>query len=97
MGPYLTTDYRKIQECLEDSLVRLECLKECHLQEFQVLPDFVFPLEKALVQALESVQQVLAQQSAQVLAQRLVQESVQQLVRAEELVEVLEPWVQESE
>ena len=68
MNPYLKTDYRKLEEHLEDSLNRLDCLKRCHLEWSQThLPDFVFPLEKALVQALESVQQAL-------LAQELVRE-----------------------
>lgn len=85
MNPYLTTDYRKLGELLEDSLVRLECLKECHLEEHQYLPDFVFPLEKALVEALEQTQLELAQARVRWLSQ------------VEEKVEVLEPWAPESE
>lgn len=81
----LSVDYRKIQECLEDSLSRLECLKECHLLErpLEPLPDFVFPLEKYLKDSLEQVS--------------VLQEQVRKasLVQVEELVEVLEPWAQE--
>lgn len=83
MGPYLLTDYRKLIECLEDSLSRLECLKECHLQEFRYLPDFVFPLERNLKDSLEQALLVLKVQRVS-------------LVELESQVEVLEPWVQKE-
>ena len=53
----LWVDLRKIQECLEDSLARLECLQECHLREHPLLPlpDFVFPLRKVLQDSLLEV------------------------------------------
>ena len=91
----LQVDYRKIQECLEDSLNRLECLQECHLLErpMEALPDFVFPLEKALKDSLEQVQLALVQrelpsQEAQALVRAAAQRA---LVEVEEKVEVLEP------
>ena len=56
-GMSLWVDLWKLQECLENSLNRLECLKECHLEENPtgLLPDFVFPLEKVLTQSLEEI------------------------------------------
>ena len=98
----LSVDYRKIQECLQDSLNRLECLKECHLLEtpLEPLPDFLFPLEKTLQDSLEQV--ALALQEPQGLpsqeARELVQAAAQRaLVEAEAQVEVLDSWVQEKE
>ena len=54
----LWTDLLKIQESLQDSLSRLECLRECHLQERpdHPLPDFLFPLQRYLEQSLEEAQ-----------------------------------------
>ena len=54
----LWVDLWKMEELLQDSQIRLECLKECHLEENPQgqLPDFVFPLQKALSQALEEIQ-----------------------------------------
>ena len=92
----LFVDYRKIQECLEDSLNRLECLRECHLLErpLEPLPDFLFPLQKVLQDSLLQVTQALRQ--AQALpsqeAQELVRAAAQRaLVEVEAQVEVLEP------
>jgi hypothetical protein len=53
----LSVDLWKLRQDLEDCQARLECLKECHLQERPqgYLPDFVFPLQKALAQALEEI------------------------------------------
>lgn len=86
----LSVDYRKMAECLEDSLDRLECLKDCHLAEYplEYLPDFVFPLEKALVSALEQLES--AQEQELVLESELAA-AQRALVEVEEKVEVLEP------
>ena len=53
----LWVDLRNLQENLQDSQTRLECLKECHLQEYPLvpLPDFLFPLQKALQESLEQL------------------------------------------
>ena len=53
----LSVDLWKLRQDLEDSLARLECLKECHLQERPgtLLPSFVNPLEQVLQQALEEI------------------------------------------
>lgn len=108
MNPFLWTDYWKLQNLLEDSLNRLECLKDCHLeyQPDQPLPDFVFPLQKVLVQALEelalvlqvrpevqtAIQELLEDPQTQVLMERLAQaEAQEKLVEVESRVEVLEP------
>lgn len=50
----LSVDLWKLQECLEDSLARLYCLKDCYLQDHPMtpLPDFVFPLQKILQETL---------------------------------------------
>ena len=54
----LSVDLYRLQENLEDSQSRLQCLIECHLEEDPqgLLPDFVFPLQKVLRQALEEIQ-----------------------------------------
>ena len=82
----LWVDYYRLQECLEDSLNRLECLQECHLQEhpLEPLPDLVFPLQKVLQDSLEQLQ-VLQEQARKV-----------PLVELEAQVEVLEPWAQKE-
>ena len=53
----LWVDLLKLEECLLDSHHRLNCLKDCYLQERQMeaLPDFVFPLEKVLQESLEQL------------------------------------------
>ena len=92
----LQVDYRKIQECLEDSLNRLECLRECHLLEhpLEPLPDFLFPLQKTLQDSLLEVNQVLRQSQTLPSQEALAAVRVaaqRALVEAEALVEVLEP------
>lgn len=56
----LSVDLWKLRLDLEDSLHRLECLKECHLQEHPLLPlpDFVFPLQKILQETLLEIHQL---------------------------------------
>ena len=91
MNPYLWTDYWKLRDCLEDSLSRLECLKECQLEESQYLPDFVFPLQKVLQDSLEQVTQVLqVRPEVQLAIQELLkdpkaQELMERLAQAEAL------------
>mgnify|MGYP003339089188 CR=1 FL=1 len=63
MNSGLAVDYWKLEELLQDSLDRLDCLKECHLEEFGYLPDFAFPLQRILQDSLDQIH--LAQQVAQ--------------------------------
>jgi hypothetical protein len=77
-----------MEELLEESLARLECLKDCHLESALEYPDFVFALESVTENSLEQVRLVLAKEKA---LHRL------DLAKVEELVEVLEPWAKEKE
>ena len=82
MNPYLWTDYRKLEECLQDSLSRLYCLKSCHLDSKKDLPDFVFPLEKSLKDSLEQVQLLMHQAKFQkALKDHLADPKTQELMR----------------
>ena len=60
----LSVDLYRLQEDLLDSQNRLECLKSCHLEEHPkgLLPDFVFPLQKVLRQALEEIEVLMEKQ-----------------------------------
>ena len=85
----LSVDLWKLRQDLEDSQNRLDCLKECHLLESpqDPLPDFVFPLQRVLLQALEEIQ---ALQEAKVRPE--VRQAVQELVedpQAQVLMELL--------
>lgn len=77
----LWSEMYQLHRNLEIAMDQVKNLKSCYLEEKCYPPDFVYPLEKALELALESVHQ-----------QELQPESAQSLVQAEELVEVLEPW-----
>jgi hypothetical protein len=48
-------DHWKVREQVEDLLVRLECLRECSLQEQGQVPDWVLGLERELDLVLEQV------------------------------------------
>ena len=85
----LSVDLWKIHQDLEDSLNRLQCLKECHLQEYPSLPlpDFVFPLQKVLQDSLleihhlqqvrpqvrQALQELVSDPQGQVLMELLAQ------------------------
>ena len=85
----LSVDLWKIHQDLEDSLNRLQCLKECHLQEYPSLPlpDFVFPLQKVLQDSLleihhlqqvrpqvrQALQELVSDPQGQVLMEKLAQ------------------------
>ncbi len=73
----LSVDLYRLQEDLLDSQNRLQCLIECHLEEDPegLLPDFVFPLQKVLRQALEEIQ---ALQDSRV--QPAVQQALQEML-----------------
>ena len=85
----LSVDLWKLHQDLEDSLNRLECLRECHLQEYPLLPlpDFVFPLQKILQDSLleihhlqqvrpqvrQALQELVSDPQGQVLMEKLAQ------------------------
>lgn len=75
----LWSEMYQLHRNLEVAMDQVKNLKNCYLEEKCYPPDFVYPLEKALELALESVHQ---QEQAQPM----------DLVQAESLVEVLEPW-----
>jgi hypothetical protein len=50
-------DLYQVREQVEDLLRRVECLRECSVQEQGQVPEWVFPLERELVRALELVPQ----------------------------------------
>ena len=95
----LQVDLRKLQECLEDSLSRLECLRECHLLEHPQLPlpDFLFPLQKTLQDSLlevhlqqqvrpqvrQAIQELLEDPQTQVLMEKLAQVEAQEQAQVE--------------
>jgi hypothetical protein len=101
----LSVDLWKVHQDLQDSLNRLECLQECHLQERPEfpLPDFLFPLRKVLLQALEEIP--VLQRELQAQARPEVRLAVQALLedpQAQELMarlaelELQDPGVAEA-
>jgi hypothetical protein len=79
---------------LESVLAQVKHLKRAQVLESGSVSEWVFPLEKELEKALESLR---AMEKAQALAQETVQGQVTPLVLAEEKVEVLESgWVQDE-
>ena len=76
----LWVDLYRLQEDLRDCQNRLDCLVECHLEEFptDLLPDFVFPLQKVLRQALEEIQ--VLQQDLRSQVRPAVQQALQEML-----------------
>lgn len=48
-------DLYQVRELVEDLLARVDCLRECSLQEQEQVPDWAFRLQRELVVALEQV------------------------------------------
>ena len=90
-------DLYRLQEDLEDSQNRLECLVECHLEENPsgLLPDFVFPLQKVLQQALEEIQ--ILRQELQVRVRPEVQQAIQVLMEDPQAQVLMERLAQAEE
>ena len=85
----LWVDLYRLKEDLQDSQHRLDCLKECHLQELpeSPLPDFVFPLQRVLLQALEEIQVLQQELRAEVRPE--VQQAVQALLEDSQAQELM--------
>ena len=101
----LWVDLWKIHQDLQDCQNRLDCLVECHLQERPqgYLPDFVFPLQKVLQQALEEIPVLQAELRAEVrpevgqaLQELLVQPEQQELMARLAELELQDPGVAQA-
>jgi hypothetical protein len=68
-------DLYQVREQVGDLLQRVECLRECSVQERGLVPEWVFPLERVLGQVLEQVPE-----QAQVLGQDQVRPQVSEVL-----------------